>query len=125
MSKKKATAMSEQEKGNLSDLLLAYIDYAEDAEEEGEVVPSGGETCCHLGCSQEHSAWDTQEGGSHYTGMAIQPFEYSMANNLDPLQHTVIKYVTRFRDKNGLEDLRKARHTLDLLIEWEEGARED
>jgi len=42
-----------------------------------------------------------------------------MANGLDACQHTIIKYVTRFRDKNGLEDLRKARHALDMLIEFE------
>jgi len=61
-----------------------------------------------------------QEGGSHYTKCPIQPFAYSMANGLDPLQHTVVKYTTRFRDKGGIEDLRKAIHCLELLIAWEE-----
>lgn len=60
-----------------------------------------------------------QEGGSHYTKLPIQPFEYSMKNGLDPMQHTAIKYITRFRDKNGIEDLRKAIHTIEMLIEWE------
>ncbi len=64
----------------------------------------------------------TQVGGDHYRKLPIQPFQYSMANKLDPMQHTVIKYVTRFRDKGGLESLRKARHTIDLLIEHEYGA---
>lgn len=66
------------------------------------------------------SAFKSQVGGGHYKDMAIQPFEFSMANKLDPMQHTIVKYVTRFRAKNGVEDLKKARHTLDLLIEWEE-----
>ena len=61
-----------------------------------------------------------QEGGSHYTDMAIQPMEYSMANNLDPMQHTAIKYISRFRSKAGIADLRKAIHTIEMLIEWEE-----
>lgn len=65
------------------------------------------------------SAWQSQQGGSHYRDMKIQPFEYSMANGLDPMQHTAIKYISRFRDKNGVEDLRKAIHTIELLIEWE------
>lgn len=65
---------------------------------------------------------NTQIGGDHYTKLKIQPMTYSMENGLDPLQHTIIKYVTRFRDKNGLEDLKKARHTLDMLIEFEERA---
>ena len=66
----------------------------------------------------------TQIGGDHYTKLKIQPMEYSMANGLDPLQHTIIKYVTRFRDKAGLEDLRKARHCIDMLIEHEEAKTE-
>lgn len=65
------------------------------------------------------SALTRQEGGSHYAKLAIQPMEYSMANGLDACQHTIIKYVTRFRDKNGIEDLRKAMHTLEMLIEFE------
>ena len=60
-----------------------------------------------------------QVGGAHYKSLPIQPFEYSMANGLDPMQHTIIKYVTRFRDKNGVEDLEKAKHVIDMLIEWE------
>lgn len=69
---------------------------------------------------ENKSAFANQVGGKHYTDCAIQPFEYSMANKLDPMQHTIVKYVTRFRTKNGIEDLKKARHTIDLLIEWEE-----
>lgn len=62
-------------------------------------------------------AMSQQIGGSHYTKLKIQPMEYSMANSLGAAEHTVIKYVTRWKDKGGLEDLKKARHTLDLLIE--------
>lgn len=65
------------------------------------------------------SALERQEGGSHYKDLAIQPMEYSYRNKLDPLQHTIIKYVTRFRNKNGIQDLLKAKHTLDMLIEFE------
>lgn len=60
-----------------------------------------------------------QIGGDHYTKLAIQPMQYSMKNGLDPLQHTIIKYVTRFRDKAGIEDLEKAKHCIDMLIEFE------
>jgi len=71
------------------------------------------------------NAWQTQVGGDHYTKLAIQPMQYSMANGLDPLQHTVVKYVTRFRDKNGIEDLQKARDCIDMLIDWENGLAEN
>ena len=65
------------------------------------------------------SALDTQVGGSHYKDMAIQPMEYSMANQLDACQHTAIKYITRFRQKGGIQDLEKAKHVIDMLIEFE------
>lgn len=65
------------------------------------------------------NALDTQVGGDHYKSMPIQPMEYSMANKLDACQHTIIKYVTRFRQKGGIQDLEKARHVIDMLIEFE------
>ena len=62
----------------------------------------------------------TQVGGDHYSKLAIQPVEYINANHLTYLQGNVIKYVTRYKDKNGLQDLQKARHYIDILIELEE-----
>lgn len=64
-------------------------------------------------------ASDVQVAGDHYKKLAIQPMRYSMENNLDALQHTVIKYVTRFRDKGGVQDLEKAKHCIDMLIQFE------
>ena len=58
-------------------------------------------------------------GGSHYKDMAITPREYAKKNNLGIDEFNIIKYVSRFRSKNGVEDLRKARHYLDMLIEEE------
>jgi len=63
---------------------------------------------------------DSQIGGRHYKQYKIQPIEYAMANNLDYCQANAIKYITRFRDKNGIEDLRKAIHNLEILILFEE-----
>ena len=60
-----------------------------------------------------------QYGGNHYKGLAIEPVEYAYKNNLDFFQGNVVKYITRFRDKNGLEDLKKAKHFIDLLIQFE------
>ena len=65
------------------------------------------------------SALDEQEGGDHYKGRAIQPVEYIHANGIGFFEGNVIKYCTRWRDKGGLSDLRKARHYLDMLIELE------
>jgi hypothetical protein len=73
----------------------------------------------HLFAHPTPSALATQVGGDHYKKLKIQPMEYSMANGLDACQHTVVKYVTRFRDKGGIADLEKAKHTIDLLIELE------
>ena len=69
----------------------------------------------------ETNPLNVQEGGSHYKDWVIQPIEYCMANNLDHCQSNVVKYVTRFRDKGGLDDLRKAKHYIDLLIHFEYG----
>lgn len=65
-------------------------------------------------------AKSTQVGGNHYREMAIQPIEYILANKLPFIEGAVVKYVSRWRSKGGVEDLRKARHMLDLLIESEE-----
>ena len=66
-------------------------------------------------------ALDKQISGDHYSKMKMQPMEFSMANKLDACQHTIIKYTCRFRDKNGIEDLRKAKHCLELLAQFEYG----
>jgi len=63
----------------------------------------------------------SQVGGSHYKDMAIQPMEYSIANKLDPLQHTAIKYVSRHKAKNGVEDIDKAIHCLQMIKEMQYG----
>ena len=60
-----------------------------------------------------------QVGGSHYSKMSIQPVEYIHANNIPFIEGSIIKYVTRWRDKGGMVDLRKAAHFIDLLIELE------
>lgn len=69
---------------------------------------------------QPISNFDTQVGGNHYKDLAIQPLEFIVANNLGFVEGNVVKYVVRYKVKNGLEDLKKARHYLDLLIELEE-----
>ena len=61
-----------------------------------------------------------QVGGDHYSKLAIQPAVYSERNNLSYLQGNAIKYITRYKDKGGVEDLYKAIHTVKLLIELEE-----
>ena len=67
------------------------------------------------------SALDSQVGGGHYKDLAIQPIEYSMKNKLNPLQAFVVKYVTRHKNKNGVVDLDKAIHCIELLKEFEYG----
>jgi hypothetical protein len=57
-----------------------------------------------------------QHGGTHYRTKAIQPWDFIAANSLGYFEGNVVKYVARWRDKNGIEDLEKARHYLDKLI---------
>ena len=60
-----------------------------------------------------------QIAGSHYKDMTIQPVEFIHRNGIGFIEGSVIKYVSRWRKKNGIEDLKKARHLLDILIELE------
>ena len=69
------------------------------------------------------SALDMQVQGDHYKKLKIQPVEYIYANNIGYMEGNVIKYVTRWRDKNGVADLLKARHYIDLLLELEEKSK--
>ena len=66
-------------------------------------------------------ATDEQVGGNHYSKLAIQPAEYSQKNKLQYLEGNAIKYVTRHRDKNGKQDIEKAIHCLQLILEFEYG----
>ena len=59
---------------------------------------------------QTYNPLIAQEGGGHYKDRGIQPIEYSEANNLGACQHSVVKYITRHQDKNGIEDLSKIIH---------------
>jgi hypothetical protein len=63
------------------------------------------------------SALTKQVGGSHYRDKGIQPIIYIHANDLGFCEGNVVKYVTRWREKNGVADLEKAKHYLELLIE--------
>lgn len=67
--------------------------------------------------AQSTKAIDRQEGGLHYQ-LPIQPIEYIYKNGLGYMEGNVIKYVTRHENKNGAEDLRKAIHYLEMLLEW-------
>ena len=69
----------------------------------------------------EGSKLREQVGGDHYSKLAIQPVTYINANGLSYLQGNVIKYITRFKSKGTpLQDLEKAKHYIDMLIELED-----
>ena len=67
------------------------------------------------------SAYDRQEGGDHYQGMAIQPMKFCMENGLDFATSNVIKYVTRRKGDKAkrAEDLRKAIQCIEIIAEHE------
>jgi hypothetical protein len=69
------------------------------------------------GNSWVKTALEKQVGGDHYAKLKIQPVDYILENNIGFCEGCVIKYVTRWKDKGGIEDLKKARHFLDILIE--------
>ena len=70
-----------------------------------------------------NSALDIQEGGDHYQKYKIQPIEFVVANNIPVLEANAQKYILRHADKNGMGDLRKARHYLELMAEMYYGEK--
>jgi Protein of unknwon function (DUF3310) len=64
-------------------------------------------------------ALETQVGGAHYKDMKIQPLEFIHANNIGFCEANAIKYLCRWRTKNGIQDLEKAAHYIALLIQFE------
>ena len=65
------------------------------------------------------SAFDEQIGGNHYKLMMIQPTEYILANDLGWCEANVVKYISRWQYKGGVDDLRKVIHYTQILIERE------
>jgi len=64
------------------------------------------------------TAKDIQIGGEHYKKFAIQPIEFILKNHIPHCEANVIKYVVRHTFKGGVEDLMKAKHYIDLLIDY-------
>jgi len=62
---------------------------------------------------------NSQIGGNHYKDCKIQPTEFIYANGIPFIEGNIIKYIVRHRNKNGIEDLKKAKHYIDLLIQFE------
>lgn len=69
--------------------------------------------------AQANNPLQSQVGGSHYKDLKIQPIEFIHANNIPFCEANAIKYLCRHRNKNGKQDLLKARHYIDLLIKLE------
>jgi len=65
------------------------------------------------------TALSQQEGGSHYKDMAIQPIEFIHKNSIGFIEGCVIKYVVRHKQKGGAQDIKKAIHFLQMLLEME------
>ena len=72
-----------------------------------------------IDCQTVEKAIHTQVAGSHYKDMPIQPVEFIHANALGYFEGNVVKYISRWRKKGGMDDLRKAKHYVELLIELE------
>jgi hypothetical protein len=60
-----------------------------------------------------------QIGGAHYKDKSMQPWDFIAANKLGYFEGNIVKYVSRWREKGGVEDLRKAAHYLEKLIALE------
>lgn len=71
------------------------------------------------------SSLEKQVGGDHYKKLKIQPIEFIIANNLTYPEGCVVKYICRWKDKNGIEDLEKIIHYVEIMIEEESAKTEE
>jgi hypothetical protein len=62
-------------------------------------------------------SYKKQVGGSHYKNYKIQPVEFIIKNNIGFVEGNIIKYILRFKEKGGVQDLEKAKHYIELLID--------
>ena len=67
------------------------------------------------------SVYEKQIGGSHYLKMKIQPSEFANKNNLPFAEGNAIKYICRHKYKGGKEDLKKAKHYIEMIEERDYG----
>jgi len=80
------------------------------------MLPNGGDIMTSKGVLDEAFPQDKQIGGSHYKKFKIQPYEFISKNDLSFFQGNVIKYVCRYKNKAGIQDLEKIKHYCDLEI---------
>ena len=66
--------------------------------------------------NKKMSNFNKQIGGDHYLGWKIQPMEFFIANKIPKAEGDIIQYLLRHKG-NRKEDLKKAKHILDMLIE--------
>jgi hypothetical protein len=66
---------------------------------------------------QSMKSYKKQVGGNHYKKYKIQPIEFIVKNNIGFVEGNIIKYILRFKEKGGVQDLEKAKHYIELLID--------
>lgn len=76
----------------------------------------------HYGSDEEITKRE-QIGGDHYNNKKIQPIDYILENNLPYCEGNVVKYVTRHKEKNGAEDIKKAIHYLRFILAADYGEK--
>ena len=72
-----------------------------------------------MATSDTGNALSTQVGGGHYLDFKIQPIEFIFRNHIPFIEGCCIKYLCRWREKGGVQDLEKVKHYIDLLLEME------
>ncbi|WJZ48140.1 nucelotide kinase [Phage DSL-LC05] len=85
----------------------------------GETVEVTQEELEEWNKKMTQNALEKQVDGNHYKDLPIQPIEYIHANAMGYMEGNVVKYISRWRKKNGMADLEKAKHYIELLIELE------
>ena len=105
-------------------LVMGYRDAETIWERSGKESLNDKIATAEVARQKSTSQWDLQVGGNHYKSMKIQPAKFALENKLDYCQANAIKYICRHASKNGKQDLEKAKHYIDLLIEHYYGGDE-
>lgn len=87
-------------------------------EKEMKDIEAHANKICNI-LEETQNPLDEQIGGNHYKKYAIQPIEFIHANKIPFIEGNIIKYICRWRDKNGVKDLEKVEHYIRLLKELE------
>lgn len=101
----------------LTDNEKLYLDMYRMIIEKGEEMGSHIEAIYGYACEAQERPRTTQVGGTHYSKHNIQPIDVIREYSMDFFEGNALKYLLRYKEKNGVEDLLKCKDYIDMIID--------